>query len=65
MPQTQRLLLTRATVELQLQGQLNVVCMRTVHVVLEGVVENREDALGRDGVTRKHQREGQGLGGQG
>ena len=41
-------LLTCACIELQLQRELDVVCVRTVHVVLEGVVQDRElsDLLG-------------------
>ena len=35
-------LLTCACIELQLQRELDVVCVRTVHVVLEGVVQDRE-----------------------
>ena len=44
--------LTRPAVKLELQRQLNVVCERTIHVVVEGVVEDREDALRRDRVGR-------------
>ena len=29
-----------ARIELQLQGQLDVVCQRTGHVIIEGVVEH-------------------------
>ena len=29
-------------IELQLQRELDVVCVRTIHVVLEGVVQDRE-----------------------
>ena len=41
-----------AAVELQLQRQLDVVGVRAIHVVFEGVVEDREDALVRDVVGR-------------
>ena len=49
-PSLAALLLTRAVVELQLQRELDVVRVRSIHVVVEGVVQDREDALGRDRV---------------
>ena len=56
-----------ARVELQLQGQLHVVCQRTALVIIEGVIEHGEDALRRDRVGgvgehgAEHVREGRHL----
>ena len=46
------LLLPRALVELQLQRQLLVVLEPALLVLVKRVVEDGEDALGRDGVGR-------------
>ena len=47
-PSQEPVLLARAVIELELQRELDaVVCVRPVHVVLKGVIENREDALRR------------------
>ena len=59
--------LAGARIELQLEGQLNVVCQRVAHVILEGVVKHGEDALRRDRVGgvgehgAEHIREGRHL----
>ena len=42
-------------VELELEGQLNIVRHRIVHVVIERVVENGEDTLRRNRVWRIRQ----------
>ena len=53
--------LARALVELQLQRELNVVREGTVHVIIECVVEDGEDALRRDGVGRIGKDKGKAL----